>query len=429
MPIVDSQKIKKKKQKNLSTNELLFPAAMWLSSRLFIWILMLGVAPLLQAPPGGTAATFDLGVFDAWDSQHYRNIATTGYEYVNDGKGHNVAFFPLFPLFIKLLMNLGFSFEIAGLLINNLAFLAALYCVYFWVRSYLGNKEAKWSTAVLAWCPLSMFTSVIYTEGLYIFLSAAAMLAFDKNRYWLTAFFGALATATRPTGLALIPALIIASWKEQKPPLAYISSLATAAGVLLFSLYCNVKFGEPLAFIEAQKGWRDSLGFDWQNWHKMLMQVIIGTQNWKYGAIKDPVHPLIFALIIILGYLLWRFRKKLGEAKVDYGFAVLILIFWLVAGDPLINTVSVVGSAYLIWKLRSELSPVTATYGLCGLALVLASGGTSSLGRIVYGIVSASIAFGLFLSRRPRWGYLTIGFFVILLATFSIRFAQNLWVS
>lgn len=428
MSAIDLQKRKKKKSKNSSTNELLFPAAMWLSSRLFIWILMLGVAPLLQAPPGGTAATFDLGVFDAWDSGHYRYIATTGYEYINDGKEHNVAFFPLFPLTIRCLMNLGVSFEIAGLLVNNLAFLASLYCVYFWVKSYLGNTEAKWSTAVLAWYPLSMFSSVIYTEGFYLFLSAAAMLAFDKNRYWLTAFFGALATATRPTGLALIPALIIASWKERKPPIAYISSLATATGVLLFSLYCNLKFDEPLAFVEAQKGWRDSLGFDWQSWHKMLMQVIIGTQNWKYGAIKDLFHPLAITSIIILGYLLWRFRKKLGEAKVDYGFSVLILIFWLIAGDPLINTVSVIGCAYLVWELRKELSPVTATYGLCGLALILASGGTLSLSRIVYGIVSASIALGLFLSRRPRWGYLTIGYFVILLATFSIRFAQKLWL-
>jgi len=420
--------LKNKKKKDLSTKELLFPAAMWLSSRLFVWIMMLGIAPLLQAPSGGIAATFDLGVFGAWDTQHYRNIANTGYEYVNDGKGHNIAFFPLFPLFIKLLTNLGLSFNLAGLLVNNIAFLGAIYCVYFWIKSYRGENEARWSTAVLAWCSPSVFTVVIYTEGLYLFLSAAAMQAFDKGRYGLTALFGALATATRPTGLALIPALIIASWKQRKPFIAYISGFASATGVLLFSLYCKVKFNEPLAFVEAQKGWRDSLGFEWQNWWKMLMQITIGTENWKHGGIKDPVVPLLFVLIVTLVYLLWRFRKKLGKAKVDYGFAALILIWWLVAGDPLINTLSVVGSGYLIWKLRNELSPVTATYGLCGLALILASGGTISLSRIVYGIVSVSIAIGIFLSRYPRWGYLTMGFFAILLTTFSIRFAQELWV-
>ncbi len=418
----------RKKKKDSKINELLFPAAMWFSSRLLIWITMLGIAPLLQAQSGGIAATFSLDIFHAWDSNEYQKIVSSGYEFINDGKMHNVAFFPLFPLIIKLLMNLGFSFKLAGLLVNNLAFLGAIYCVYFWVKSYRSESEARWVTAVLAWCPPSMFAGVIYTEGLYLFLSAAAMQAFDKSRYGLTALFGALATATRPTGLALIPALIIASWKQRKPPIAYIAGLATAAGVLLFSLYCAVTFNEPLAFVEAQKGWRESLGFDWQSWWKMLMQITIGSANWKHGGIKDPVQPLLFGLIVVLGYLLWRFRKKHGEAKVDYGFAALILIWWLVAGDPLINTVSVVGSGYLIWKLRNELSPVTATYGLCGLALVLASGGTWSLSRIVYGIVSVSIAFGVFLSRHPRWGYLTMGFFAILLTTFSIRFAQELWV-
>ncbi len=418
----------RKKKKDSKTNELLFPAVMWFSSRFLIWIVMLGIAPLLEAPSGGVRATFDLQVFYAWDSKHYYDIATTGYEYINDGKGHNIAFFPLFPLIIRLLMNLGLPFEFAGFLVNNLAFLGAVYCVYFWVKSYCGDQQARWTTALLAWCPPSMFAGVIYTEGLYLFFSAAAMQAFDKSRYGLTAFLGALATATRPTGLALFPALIIASWKQRKPSIAYIAAFGTAMGVILFSLYCAITFNEPLAFIEAQKGWRDSLGFDWQSWWKMLVQITIGTTNWKNGGIKDPVQPLLISLIISLGYLLWRFRKQLGEAKVDYGFAALIFSWWLIAGDPLINTVSVIGSCYLIWKLRNELSPVTATYGLCGLALVLASGGTWSLSRIVYGIVPASMALGIFLSRRPRWGYLTMGFFAILLTTFSIRFAQDLWV-
>ena len=420
----------KKDKRDFKTKELflLFPAAMWLTSRLLIWIVMLGVAPFLKASSVGITAAFNLEVLNAWDSGHYQAIATTGYEYINDGKEHNVAFFPLFPLTIRFLMNLGLPFELAGFLVNNLAFLAAISCVYFWIKSYLGNQEARWVTAVLAWCPPSMFAGVIYTEGLYLFLSTAAMQAFDKSRYGWTAFWGALATATRPTGLALIPALIIASWKQRKPPAAYIAGLATATGILLFSLYCAVKFGEPLAFIEAQKGWRDSLGFDWQGWWKMLMQITIGETNWKQGAIKDFVQPLLFSIIVTLGCLLWHFRKKLSRAKVDYGFAALIVIWWLVAGDPLINTISVFGSGYLIWKLRNELSPVTVTYGLCGLALILASGGTLSLNRIVYGIVSVSIALGLILSRYPRWGYLTMGFFAILLTTFSLRFAQKLWV-
>ncbi|MBH8553103.1 glycosyltransferase family 39 protein [Nostocaceae cyanobacterium CENA357] len=415
-------------KKVLWKNDLVFPVVMWLASRMFIWTAMLLVAPLLPTSPERIAPTFGWGVFDAWDTIHYRAIATSGYEFVNDGKGHNIAFFPLFPLLIRGLMNLGLSFEVAGILINNLAFLLTLYFLYFWAKKFYGSSAARWSTTVLAWCPLSLFTTVIYTEGLYLLLSTAALQAFDQQQYRWTAFWGAMATATRPTGIALIPALAIAAWKQRRPPIAYIAGLSTAIGILLFSLYCAINFGDPLAFITAQKGWRPSLGFDWQGWWKMLMQITVGTTNWKYGSIKDPLPPLLFGVIVVGAYMLWRYRQKLGAIKVDYGFAVLILLWWILGGDPLINMAAVLGGAYLLWHLRTELTPVTLIYGCCGLGLIFASGGTWSLSRLAYGIVSLSVALGVLLSRHPRWGYLTLFFFMILLATFSIRFAQDLWV-
>ncbi|KOP25442.1 hypothetical protein AMR41_15975 [Hapalosiphon sp. MRB220] len=389
---------------------------------------MLLLAPLLDAPSGGKAAVFGWGVFDAWDSIHYRNITTSGYEYLNDGKGHNIAFFPLFPLIVRGMMNFGLSFEVAGVIVNNVAFLATLYCVYFWLKEFHSIQGARWATAVLAWCPPSLFTAVIYTEGLYLFLSAAALRAFDKHQYTWSGFWGAMATATRPTGLALIPAFLITAWKQKRSPVAYLAGLATSVGILLFSLYCDIEFDDPLAFIHAQKGWRTSLGFDWQGWWKMLMQITIGTTNWKYGWIKDPLHPLLFTAIVLIGFLIWRDRQRLGAAKVDYGFAALFLLLWILVGDPLLNTLSVLGGAYLLWHLRKELTLITVIYGFCGLGLIFASGGTWSLNRIVYGIVSFSIALGVLLSRYPRYGYLTLCFFTILLASFSVRFAQELWV-
>jgi Gpi18-like mannosyltransferase len=412
----------------LGKHTFLFPGVMWLASRLFIWVVMLLIVPLLPTPPGEATPTFGWDVFSAWDTGHYQTIVTSGYEYLNDGKGHNIAFFPLFPLIVRILITLGLPFEMAGILVSNLAFFAALYLVYFWVKEQHSDSAARWTTAVIAWCPLSLFGTVIYTEGLYLLLTIGAVRAFDKQQYGWTFVWGALATATRPTGIALIPAFLIAALWQRRSPSAYFVGLGTAIGLLLFSLYCAIAFGDPLAFIHAQRGWRDSLGFDWQAWWKMLMQITIGTFNWKQGQIQDPLHPALFAIIVGIGYCLWHFRKKLGSAKVDYGFAVLVLLLWLLAGDPLINTVSVLGSGYLLWRLRTQLTPVTVSYGFCGLGLLLASGGTWSLSRLVYGIVSPSVALGVLLSHHPRWGYLMLFFFAILLATFSIRFAQNLWV-
>ncbi len=412
----------------LKSNSLFFPVIMGLSSRVIIFIIMLLVTPSSRSQSMGIHTLFRWDLFSAYDSNFYIRIATSGYEYANDGYGHLVAFFPLFPLFIRGVRNVGLSPELAGILINNLAFLGAIIILHTWVNEYYGKNPARWVTSVFAWFPMSLFGTVIYAEGLYLLFSTAALRAFDQKQYGWTSLWGAIATAARPTGIALIPAFFLASWQERRGIKAYFASLATGGGLFLYSLYCQIKFGDALAFVHAQKGWRPSLGFDWRGWLRMFLEITVGPINQQAGYLKDPLFLLLFISITLLSSLLWLFRKKLASHLVDYGFFALIFCSWLLGGDPLINTVSVLGSVYLLWYLRKQLTPITLMYGFCSLGLILISGGTWSLSRIVYGVVSFSVALGILLSRHPRWGYATIIFFGILMVTISLRFSQGLWV-
>jgi Gpi18-like mannosyltransferase len=415
------------------SNDLLFPLGIWLLSRIVIWIAMLIIAPNLPVPHYGVVPKFGWGIFDAWDSIHYRAIATSGYEFVDDGNRHNLAFFPLFPLVLRGLMDAGLPFQVAGTLANNLAFLAALCILYLWSKKNYGKNAARWVCAVMAWCPMSMFGSMIYTEGFYLLFSTAALYAFDQKYYGWTALCGAMATATRPTGMALIPAFLLVSLKERRPLIAYVASFSTAIGVLIFSLYCALNFGHPLAFIQAQRGWRPSLGFDWQGWINMLIQIAVGRTNWQYGAIKDFVHPILFCVFVGGGYRIWNFRKHFTSLRVVYGFYGLVAFLLIFASgywiNNLLNAVIFIGGGYMLWQLRTQLTLVTLTYGFCGIALLLASGGTMSLSRLAYGIVPLSVALGVFLSHYPRRGYLILGLSGILLARVAVMFAQQLWVA
>lgn len=401
---------------------------MWFLSRLIIVIAMMLIAPLLPQPPGGIIPIPGWQVFSTWDSVFYERIVTSGYTYANDGKGHLVAFFPLLPLLIRALMTLGLPFEVAGTLVNNLAFLGALIVLYTWVEERHGIRAAQWATAVLAWCPFSIFGTVIYTEGLFLLFSTAALQAFDKQRYSGTAVWGALATATRPTGIALIPAFLIVTWREGRGIFAYLASLSAGGGLFLYSLYCGIQFGNPLAFAQVQQAWNRSFGVDWLGWWKILMQISLGPVNWKSGFIKDPWHPLLFLLICNLVYLLWRRREKINAIKVSYGFCLLGFLLWLLAGSPLINAVMVFGGGYLIWHLRGKISPVAVSFGFCALTLILTSGGTLSAERHAYGVITLALALGVLLAYYPRWGYILVGFFALLLTSFAVRFAQHLWV-
>jgi Gpi18-like mannosyltransferase len=391
---------------------------------------MLGIAPLLSVPNGGVKAEFGWGVFFGWDSNFYLKIATSGYEYIDGNAGADSAFFPLFPFLIYLGIKIGIQPEITGFIINNISFLLALFILYDWLKEEKKIQEAKWVILVLAWCPLSLFTTVIYTEGLFLFFSIGALIAFQKQQYIALSIFGFLATATRITGLALIPAFLIICWQKKLPLIAYISSLSTSLGVIFYSIFCWLKFDNPLAFIEVQHTiWKRKKGFDWQGWQKMLMQIIVGNYNYKQGKIVDWIHPLIFILIIILFILVYVFSQKLGKVKTDYILCFLCFCLWLLGGDPLLNTIPIIGGIYLLYYLRSSLDKVILIYGFLGLGLLLTSGGTISLNRLVYGIAPLSIGLGILLSRNHRWGYCVISFFTILLFLFSIRFAQELWVA
>jgi Gpi18-like mannosyltransferase len=418
-------------KKKVLANNLFFILTMWFSSRLLIAITMLLIAPLFPSSSTGVAATFSWDVFHAWDSVWYEKIMTSGYDFSNDVKQiHTVAFFPLFSLLSRVIMFIGLSPKVAGVLVNNSAFLAALIILYFWVHELYGTSTARWVTATLAWCPYSLYGTVIYSEGLFLLCTTSALRAFDKKQYIWAAFWGALSTATRLPGIALIPAFIFVSWKERRGIKAYIASLSVGLGISLYSLYCQIQFGDALAFIHAQKAWRgDATGFAWEGWWRMLMQITVGFANYKSGYIKDPLYPLLFLIIIGSGCLLWRFRLHLGMMKFRYGLYFLWLLLWVLTGDELFKIALVFGGIYLLWLSRNKIPLVAVVYGFSSFALILNTGITASAERYAYGIVSLSMAFGLLLARYPSWGYPIMYFFGILMFTFSIRFARNLWVA
>jgi len=348
---------------------------MWFLSRSVIVIGMQVIAPWFDPIQNSQRFVGDFvpksgwELFSHWDGGWYTKIATLGYSYANDGQQHPVAFYPLFPLLIRGLMALGMRVEVAGVLINSLAFLGALLLVYFWVEERYDTGSAKWTTAVLAWCPFSLFCTVMYTEGVFLFLTASALRAFERGEYIWAAFWGALTTATRGPGVTLIPTFFLTAWREKRPPLAYAAGFASAIGFFSFILYCAINLEHPLAFIDIQKAWRQP------TWLEIF---------------KD----------------FFSFNLQ-AATKVGMVF----------------------GACSLLWYLRKRLSITIICFSFCSLALLITSGALQSVERYVYGIVPLSIGLGLLLVGRPLWGYGLMGLFGIFLLRFSVKFASWVWVA
>jgi Gpi18-like mannosyltransferase len=417
---------------HLQNQKIWFPALMWLLSRLIIIAVMFVIMPIATKTSDTIINKYGWwDVLFAWDSVWYYNIATTGYNYGLDftKTQYSVAFFPLYPLSIWALTKVGIPTVVAGLLINNLAFFLALIVLYSWVEERYDQNSARWATATMAWCPYSIYGTVMYTEGLFFLFSISALRAFDQKKYFWAGFWGALSSATRITGITLLPAFFLAAWKQKRPIAAYIASFAVATGVSIYALYCLIKFGDALAFLNAQKGWRTSAGFAWQGWWYMLMQVIIGGRNAAVGYIKDPWYLTQFIIVVVCGLLLLRFRQKLGTDKVRYGFFILWFVLWLMAGESLIKIVLIFGGLCLLGYYRSSIPLVAVIYGFFSYGIALNTGLTASVERYVYAIAPLFLASSFVFAKYPRWGYAVMAFGGLILALFSVRFAQNLWLA
>lgn len=412
----------------IQNKDFRFVVTIWILSRLLILLALWGIAPLLEVPSGHIQPAIDLQAFAWWDGEWYLKIATQGYEYIDDGQQHSVAFFPIFPLLINLLTRFGSSPELAGVLINNCAFFGAMCFLYQWVKSSNGIGAAKWSTAVLSWCPYSLYGTVIYTEGLFLLLTIVTLQAFEKQEYLKMSLLGIVATATRGPGVVMMPAFLLLSWRENREKIADFASFAIAGGILLYSLYCWWNFGDPLAFVKVQAAWGRSRTIDLLDWWRILMYMAIGVPNYDAGGIQEIAHPLAFFSLCAIAYALWKFRDRLGSIS-PYGGAFLILILWLLGGDPFLTIFMVLGGIVLLWFTRKELSPVVILYGFFSLGLILTSGRSDSSERLAYGIVSLSMAAGIVLDKHPRFGYGILGVSAIILATFALRFAQQLWIA
>ncbi len=367
----------------LESNDIVFIILMWLFSRLLIIVAMQLIAPSLALSPvkDDFIPTTSWQLFSLWDGEWYERIATEGYRFAPDGKAYSLAFFPVYPLLTRAVMMLGLPFAVAGSLVNNLAFLGALYFLYQWAKERYDTYVAKWAVAAMAWCPYSLFATVNYTEGLFLLSTTAALRAFDRENYTGVTIWGIIATATRIPGIFLVPAFLWVAWKEKRGARAYFASVVTPLGLLLFSLYCALNFRNLLAFKMAQQGWTPYH----RNWSEEF-QYILNFDLSSCNAFDPSTCHSIVRLIVFLG------------------------------------------SICLLWQLRNQLSRIAFTYGLVSLGFYLFTP-TLSITRFVYGITPVSLALGLILARYPIVGYLTMGLFGILLSGFSIGWAWHYWIA
>lgn len=120
-----------------------------------------------------------LGGFRRWDAEYFLHVAEYGYTYEN-----TLAFFPLFPLCVRILGQLlllvlpVFSLRsillLSAVLLNVVFFGKAAECLYdLSCRVFRNRTRAKIAAALFCINPASIFFSAPYSESLYCWLTFA----------------------------------------------------------------------------------------------------------------------------------------------------------------------------------------------------------------------------------------------------------------
>ncbi|MBN2055005.1 hypothetical protein JW905_08785 [bacterium] len=215
-----------------------------------------------------------------WDSEYFLSIALHGYDFNPQTEGltadfpnsilrSNNAFFPLYPWLIRLAAPLIPALSPlraaagAGLLISNLAFLAALAMLHVYARRHVSAPAAERCLWYVALFPTSFFFSAVYSESLFLLLTIAAFLLVEQQRYLAAGVMGGLASLTRLVGMTLLTVFAGAIKNHgsqagrrgggHRPARAILLTMTpTILGLLIFSGVLWVRTGDPLGFYTSQ---------------------------------------------------------------------------------------------------------------------------------------------------------------------------------
>jgi len=272
-----------------------------------------------------------LAIWNRWDTGHYIRIAEIGYQ---PDHPDSAAFFPLYPLLMRALNPVLPGGPLtAALVVSNLACIGALTVLHRLAAVELDERSAARLPLYLVAFPSAFFLCAGYTSSLFLLLSAAALYAMRRGRWWLAGGIGALATASRLAGVLLTIAFVIEyarqhGWRPRQWRLDALGLVLVPAGVVAFSVYCWQRLGDPLAFSRAQDLWGRELSAPWSGLGEAIGAVVtrpLLEQKALHNAIDAVTLIGMGALLVLSVVGPWKLRRD-QLYLVGYAAAALALL-------------------------------------------------------------------------------------------------------
>lgn len=259
----------------------------WLTS-----LLLIAYFGFSTLPHSGKFEYDFLGSFGNWDGGHYLGIAQAGYT-----QKFQYAFFPLYPVAIKLLGLITHNFLLAAILISIVATFLGLHLLYKLVLEDFDKKIAEKTVLAFLFFPVSFFLLTAYSEGLFFFLTVLTFYFLRQEKLFWAIIAAALASATRLVGLAVVAGVVVEVITNKRFNRKNWYIIFAPLGFVIYCFFLYQQTGDPFYFITAENHWQRILTVPTVGFLKALTNIT------SFNILLD----LIFA-IFGLGFAIRSFR-------------------------------------------------------------------------------------------------------------------------
>ena len=325
-----------------------------------------------------------LTMWNQWDAPHYLRIAEVGYKRGTPPPDDPlfIVFFPFFPLAAAIVGFVVRNLVLAGLIVSFAATVGALYFLYRLVAIEGDDSRARRTLVLLLAFPTAYFLAAPYTEALFLFAVVACMYAARRGAWARAGLAGALATGTRVTGIALLPALALEALRDKANVATQVKRsvwiATTGAGLAIYLAINQIVYHDAFWFLKVQR----------DHWYQYAI--------WPWQSIIDAIHALGGAQH---GDATFIYRGRL----IGFAFAVPLLVV-------------------AIRKLRAS----DTVYGWTGFILILSASWLISLPRYILVLYPLFIV-GADLTKSRRVYYPVVLVFVLLQVWLFSRYAIGRW--
>jgi hypothetical protein len=216
--------------------------------------------------------------FARHDSGWYFDIARKGYDFSGAMAGgrSNIAYAPVYPLLMRAVGRLfgrapGYLY-LGGIVVSWLSFVLAMVALARLAGLDLpardGTAPSERAALYTAIFPFSFFFGAVYSESTFLLFTVLAFYGFRTRRWAVGGVCGALATATRVTGILMWPALAWTVWQSlraspepAKAPArvewvaAALALVVAALGFVGYCAYVYAETGQPFLWATALTRW------------------------------------------------------------------------------------------------------------------------------------------------------------------------------